>query len=365
MSSRRSASHALASLHQMTCLDTGGPQLIQPLLQTMHQLIGFESGGYFYPGGDGELEAHMEDPGVAASVPEHFDPRILDSENRMFHNTLRQSSDIALHEHGPRTLGQMLKGSYAELLRSDYYNVVMRPACVGDWLCLALRTPQDQNIGMLFLFRPAGARPFQPGEIALLARLEAHLARALQPGQSEADDRDVQRQGLLIATLDGRPLWICPEAEALMPLAFGWRWRRSAELPAVVQALLQRLAPRPGVVPPPPHLDWCNAQGRFSLRAVRLSAALGHGEAVGIHITQRVARGVRLMSALNALRLPQRQYELAYWLARGLSESQIAQRMGISLNTVVYHRRQLYNRLGAGNRIELLAQLGLNGHAAR
>src|SRR5690606_21339496 len=163
----------------------------------------------------------------------------------------------------------------------------------GDWLCLALRTPQDQNIGMLFLFRPAGARPFQPGEIALLARLAAHLARALHPGQSEADDRDAQRQGWLIATPDGGPLWICrgsaaadrevqrhglllgaldvgaswvcPEAEALMPLAFGGRWRRSAELPAVVQALLQRLAPRPGVVPPPPHLVWCNAQGRFSL----------------------------------------------------------------------------------------------------
>ncbi|CAM4246360.1 hypothetical protein BOMU111920_17880 [Bordetella muralis] len=144
-----------------------------------------------------------------------------------------------------------------------------------------------------------------------------------------------------------------------MPLAFGWRWRRGAELPAAVKALLQRLTPRPGVLPLPPYMDWCNAQGRFSLRAVRLAAALGHGEAVGVYITQHVARGVRLMSALNALRLPQRQYELAYWLARGLSESQIAQRMGISLNTVVYHRRQLYNRLGASHRIELLTKLGL------
>lgn len=361
MSTRRSTSRALASLHQMTCLDTGGPQLIQPLLQSMHQLIGFESGGYFYPGGDGELEAHMEDPGVAAAVPEHFDPCLLRSESQMFHNTLRQSSDIALHEYGPRTLGQMLRGTYSGLLRSDYYNVVMRPAGVADWLCLALRTQQGQGIGMLFLFRPAGAQPFQQAEVATLARLESHLARALQPGASDADERDAHRQGLLIATLDAKPLWICPEAEVLMPLAFGWRWRRGAELPAVVKALLQRLVPRPGTLPPPPHMDWCNAQGRFSLRAVRLAAALGHGEAVGVHITQHVARGVRLMSALNALRLPQRQYELAYWLARGLSESQIAQRMDISLNTVVYHRRQLYNRLGASNRIELLTQLGLYG----
>lgn len=32
--------------------------------------------------------------------------------------------------------------------------------------------------------------------------------------------------------------------------------------------------------------------------------------------------------------------------------------MGISLNTAVYHRRQLYNRLGVMGREELLAQIG-------
>ena len=347
----------------MSCLNTGGPQLIRPLLQTLHQLIGFESGGYFYPGIDGELEAHMEDPGVEASVPEHFDPCILRSESQIFHNTLRQSSDIVLHRYGPSTLSQMLKVSHAGLLRSDYYNVVMWPASVEDWLCLALRTPQGQSIGMLFLFRPLGARPFQPNDIALLRRFEDHLACALQPGEVDADDGEIHRQGLLIATPGGRPLWICPEAEALMPLAFGWRWRRGAELPSVLQSVVHRLIPRKNVVLAPPQLELSNAHGRFLLRAVHLSAASGHGEAVGLHITQRVARGVRVMSALNELRLPQRQYELAYWLARSLPESQIAQRMGISANTVVYHRRQLYNRLGAGSRLELLTQLGLNGEA--
>ncbi|WP_132978760.1 MULTISPECIES: helix-turn-helix transcriptional regulator [Pigmentiphaga] len=362
MSSPRPTGQALARLHQLACLDVGGPQLIQPMLEAMHPLIGFESGGYFYPDGNGELEAHMEDADVQASVPEHFDPRILRSENEMFHNSLRAARDIVLHGHGPRTMGQMLRASHVDLRRSDYYNVVMRPARVADWLCLALRAPQGQGIGMLFLFRPPGAPPFRPEEIATLARLEPHLAHALQPGELDAQDSEIHRQGLLVATPQGRPLWISPDAEALMPLAFGWRWRRGAALPPALQSLVQRLAPRAGADCAPPRHELHNAHGWFSLRATHLAAASGDGEAIGIHITQRVPRGLRLWSALGALRLPPRQHELAYWLARGVPESQIARRLGISANTVVYHRRQLYNRLGAGNRAELLARLEPGGH---
>ena len=64
-----------------------------------------------------------------------------------------------------------------------------------------------------------------------------------------------------------------------------------------------------------------------------------------------------LLPTLRALGLPQRQHELAYWLARGLPEAQIAERMGISANTATYHRRQIYTRLGVQNRLELQARL--------
>ena len=62
-----------------------------------------------------------------------------------------------------------------------------------------------------------------------------------------------------------------------------------------------------------------------------------------------------------ALELPQRQHELAWWLARGLPEPQIAQRMKISLNTAVYHRRQRYNRLGVMGKEELMRVLAESG----
>ena len=362
MSTNRRASQALAHLRHMARLDAGGPELIAPVLEALHALVGFDSSGYFYPGADGALDAHMEHPAVQAAVPDHFDPRILASEARVFHNVLQHGDDIARHPHGPRSLAQMLRVPVDGLLRSDYYNVVMRPAGVGDWLSLPLRTPEGRGIGMLFLFRPAGARPFGSAEQLALARLEACLACVLWPAGLPDEAGEVLREGLLVVTPQGQPLWSSPEAEALMAQAFGWRWRGvgRAPLPHALQLLVQRQH-SPGA--PAPDVALRNAHGCFHVRAAPLAAAAGPGEAVALHVTQRMEPGTRLLAALRPLDLPLRQQELAYWLARGLPESQITARMGISANTVVYHRRQLYMRMGAASREDLLAALGVTAPA--
>ncbi|WP_460480380.1 helix-turn-helix transcriptional regulator [Comamonas humi] len=361
--SARPPHSALARLHQMACVDDGGPQHIAPLLQALRQCIGFDASAYMhtgFDGGDDAIETYVENPAMLAAVPDYFAPRMLQDEHRLFHRSLRHFGAAVQREHGPLLMEQQLRVPGAEWLRSDFYNVLLRPAGVAHWASLVLRTPQGRGLGNLILYRHAGSRPFDAGDMAVLAPLEGSLARSLQPGELDADGSEVQAQGLLVATLQGRPLWISPEAEALMPLAFGWRWRRGAELPPALQALLQRLRPAAGAPLLPAQLELRNAHGWFSLRATHLAAA-GSGaetDAAGLYITQRVAHGTRLRAALQALRLPPRQHELAWWLARGLPESQIAQHMGLSANTVVYHRRQIYNRLGIASRQELLDRLG-------
>lgn len=350
---------ALARLHAMANMAGSGPQHVARLLESLRPSIGFDAGAFVHPGvgsdGEGTLEIYMEDPALQAGLADYFDPRMLQEEQRLFHRSLRHFGDAVRREHGPHRLEQLLKVPYSELLRSDFYNILLRPANVAHWASLVLRTPEGQGIGTLIFYRHAKSRPFAQEEIAALAPLEANLASILQPCELGMEDSEVHSQGLLITSLQGKPLWISPEAETLMPLAFGWRWRRGVELPPALLALLQRLTPQ--AITPPPPLDLRNSQGWFSLEATRLAAAHGASDAVAIHITQRIARGTRLFLALQGLRLPQRQQELAWWLACGLSEPQAAARMGISINTAVYHRRQLYNRLGVTGREEFLSQL--------
>lgn len=355
MPSPSSTQQAIARLQHMTRMEAGGPPMVVPLLETLHGVLGFDSSAYVYPADGGELAVHMEVPAAQSVVADYFDPRILRSERQVLVRSSRDFDAAVRYEQGPQMLGQLVRVPIPELERSDFYNVVMRPMGTVDCMSLVLRTPDGAGIGTLKFYREAASPAFGPGDAAVLARLEPYLAHILRTGGRGADAGEAHSQGMLITTPQGRLLWLSPEAEALLPLAFGWRWRRGAGLPQELHELLQRMQAQhlPGL----PTRELRTVHGHFSVRATPMKAATGMGQAVGIHITRSVPREARLQAWLQTQPLSQRQQELAYWLALGLSESQVAARMDISANTVVYHRRQLYNSLGVQDRGELLAWL--------
>ena len=64
---------------------------------------------------------------------------------------------------------------------------------------------------------------------------------------------------------------------------------------------------------------------------------------------------VRLCEAMWRLDLSVQQGEALLLLAQGLNHENIAERMGIALNTAVYHIRQLYSKLDVHTRDEAIA----------
>lgn len=355
---------AIARLQQMACLDFNGPQLIESVLQELHSLISFDSGAYFHPGADGGMDAYLEPSVGRDTIHTYFDPQVMASEREVMRRSAHHFAEAVRFDHGAQRLEQLLAVPVSELLRSDFYNLTLRPVEVFDLLSLVLRTPHGEGLGTIKLYRSMASSRFEESDLAMLGRLEPWLARILQPGELDTQDSVVYDSAMLVTTPQGQVLWTSPKADLLLALAFGPSWHRRSELPPALQALLQRLhlagrhggsrsAPAPGL----PQLDLHNASGWFSLRTTQMAAAAGEGQTVGLQITQRVPRTAHLLPALRALGLPQRQHELAYWLARGLPEAQIAERMGISANTATYHRRQIYTRLGVQNRLELQARL--------
>ena len=355
---------AIARLQQMACLDFTGPQLIESVLHELHYLISFDSGAYFYPGGKGGMDAYLEPSMGRDTIHTYFDPQVMASERKVMLRSAHQFADAVRLDHGAQGLEQLLAVPISELLRSDFYNVTLLPVEVFDLLSLVLRTPQGEGLGTMKLYRSVASSRFGMRDLAMLGRLEPWLARILQPGELDTQDSVVHDSAMLVTTPQGRLLWTSQKSSLLLALAFGPTWHRRSELPPALQALLQRLHAverpgdsRTGPAPALPQLDLHNASGWFSLRATPMAAAVGQRQAVGIQITHRVPRAAHLLPALRELGLPQRQHELAYWLARGLPEAQIAERMGISANTATYHRRQIYTRLGVQSRKELQAHL--------
>src|SRR3989344_5376583 len=187
---------AIARLQQMACLDFNGPQLIEPVLHELRQVM-----------------------------------------RRSGH----QFAEAVRFDHGPQVLEQLLAVPVSELLRSDFYNLTLLPAEVFDCLSLVLRTPQGEGLGTIKLYRSMAASRFEPRDLAILGRLEPWLARILQPGELDTQDSVVHDSAMLVTTPQGRLLWTSPKSNLLLALAFGPSWHRRSELPPALQALLQRL----------------------------------------------------------------------------------------------------------------------------
>lgn len=89
---------------------------------------------------------------------------------------------------------------------------------------------------------------------------------------------------------------------------------------------------------------------------VLLIAALfaGLGAWAGWRLTRRADPGdfEKNDAALRSLGVSAREYETLVLLAEGLSNKEIARKLGVSPNTVKTHLARLYEKLGASRRME-------------
>ena len=349
------AKQAAARIRQLACLDIGGPQLVPLLLDELHDVFEFDTAGYLHVNAEQQLEAYMQDPDVQAIVPIWLDEHMQRHEREV----ARNFTDAVRCEFGPQLKEQLMTIPWRQFQRSDYYNVLLRPLSLQDCVSLIPRLPNGGPVGVFKFYRRSELFSFQRTHLAELARLEPFLAQALRSRPEPETGTDTLGSAQLVTAIDGRLLWLSERAAPLLALAFGSRWRARSELPDALKAVLSQLRriQRGDDTDRLPQLEVRNAAGRFTIAAKLLWAAAGDERTVGFHLEHRIPRPLRALTALRGLALPPRQMTVAYWLAQGLAEPAIAARMGISHNTVVYHRRELYGRLGVGHRHELLGLL--------
>lgn len=136
---------------------------------------------------------------------------------------------------------------------------------------------------------------------------------------------------------------------------------------AVLEALKQRAAADP---PSPRIVVYTGADLAVARLAMQLGAAgfLSKSEPPErlLDVVAEVARGRMMFPFLDLGRavaadplacLTARERELLERLAEGLSNEGLARRFGLSPNTVKFHLRNLYEKLGAANRAQAVAVL--------
>ncbi|MES2491350.1 MAG: LuxR C-terminal-related transcriptional regulator [Pseudomonadota bacterium] len=366
----KSAARASARIRQLATLDISGPQLVPLLMNELHGLFSFNVGIYDHTTADGNYHVFIDEQNAdKVLTPMIAHPNFLQLEEEV----MRPRLNSLLYEFGPTPMTESMRISRSEYLRHAFHNEALRPAGGDDGGRLLPRLRNGQALGRLIMGRDSRKHHNQlvtRAELQPMARMQHWIAQVLEPRTPTATlEYDHKDSALLVVGSDMRLRHLSPNAERLMTLAFGEQWRQKGALPEELLQILRsiRKINHPDHAGPPPVLDKNSPWGRFNFRAYILDATPenvgdqistgNHVIAYGITVTHEVPVALRLIEAVHRTRLPPRQTEICYWLARGAQHREIADRCGISINTAIYHSRQIYAHFNANNRQELATQL--------
>jgi DNA-binding CsgD family transcriptional regulator len=352
----------LAQLRQLSMLGLPGEAVIPAFLRTVRSLVPAGFGAFFWVNAEGDMTNMYSEKMLPADVTSRYFSKHYESAAHRFRSQVLEQvhSGELVHETVPD----------AAMLASDYYREVLEPLGAFRILRGVLRD-RGTPLGQLSLYRPQRAPAFGPGERDLFATACRYLQKAIQgdgtPAAVGVDQfRESGQAALLVCSRDGRVQQASGRGHALLAQASGCRINRDTivgELEQAALALLRRVlagAHADNVLDEVPSwsLQVVNEWGAFRLRAYPLN------EGIGVLIERYEHLLVRLADAMRELPLSTKQREVALLLARGQTNPQLAQELGISLNTASYHVKQLFTKLDAHDRTEVIARI-LEGQAAR
>lgn len=186
-------------------------------------------------------------------------------------------------------------------------------------------------------------KPITPDE--LLARIRVHLANARRAISAQAA-LDASGRHLLAANERGRILWATPQARKLLLEAIPTFDAETFILPDDVQRWLQtRMAGKAGAGNDLVPLDAGSAASSLRLSYV---GRIGPDEILLRLVDEAATRQEIVLK--KELSLTLREAEVLTWIARGKSNRDIAEILGLSPRTVNKHLEQIYAKLGVENR---------------
>jgi DNA-binding CsgD family transcriptional regulator len=261
-----------------------------------------------------------------------------------------------------RAAGSLRSETGGDLARSPRWDQVMRPVGIGDVAAVACRDAFG-CWGWVEAYRDSGDRPFEQGELDLLARVGRSLGSALRRRAIRTADRPAAEPGApgmmvldsalkLVSSTAGARAWIEALPSSKLFAAFGM-------LPSVVYpaATLARSAGSAGNA----HALLQTVDGRWlTIQAARLEG----GREGDIGVTLRLATPSETFGILcRAYALTRRERDVVQLVLLGLDTGALAERLFISQHTVQDHLKSVFEKIGIHSRRELLGTLGASAAA--
>ena len=348
-------------IRQLCCLGLPGEQLMPSLLKSIRELVDADSAAFFWVDARGDMTNLYAERLLPAPVRQVYFSSYYDADDssfrRAFLGRARQADPVSA-----------LTPS-AEAERSAYYNEVLRRLDAHHVLYGIVRE-QSQAIGQLSLYRPKSVSAFSGAQRTELTSIMRYVAHGVSRHSSTATDvkdfLDTDDDNVFFVGADGELRQISTAAQRLLALAtqdtLGPQPKRDA-VDDAARPTLRQLAERLQAVlasgeGPPPGVVLQSSWGRFVLRAYATSdPPLTADAVIAVRIQRQEPMLLRFVDALNGLALSPQQREVAVGLARGATNRELAEALGVSVNTVSYHVKQLFQRLDTHDRQQMVARI--------
>ncbi|GEM_PF-1385483 len=274
---------------------------------------------------------------------------------------------------------------WSELERMDYYHEFAAPTGVHGLLAMIVddgSRPAQAPLTAIGLYRRPGLeefsyqdkRAFEAAHKPLQLALHAHwsLVRSTPVEKATADAFDVVPKPLVVLAATGAILHANVAAAALLSRS-DWIGIRNGKLarlgqlgPEAVEASLREVAR--GLIQT--HVLWTPETARPSAPAIARLVPLDEGNACRLawpHAVallmveeppEREASDRRLEALALQYRLTPSELQLVVQLSEGARPAQVAERCGISINTVRTHLRNIFDKTGVRRQSELIRLLG-------
>jgi DNA-binding CsgD family transcriptional regulator len=315
--------------------------VLQAMVASLHDVALFDACAMLLT----DPETMLPSAGVVEGFPlascgPFWDNELLDPDFMKFNALARSTEPVA-------TLYQETDG---DLGRSPRYQKLFAHTGADDELRVAF-TAGSTCWAVAALVRPAGAGPFTTEEVHAVRQVVPVATRALRHAVgSLSGSHSVAGPAMLVVDADGRIESMTTDAEAILHDLRTHGLDGMVTPTAVMAAALRAKSSR--------------SESRVALRAQGLSgrwlklhaSPLGTDGRVAVMIEP--ARPVDLVPILlEYFGMTERETEVVFLLARGLSTKEIAAELCISTHTVNDHIKVIFTKAGVSSRGELVARL--------
>jgi len=353
-----------AQIRQVCCLGLSAETLMPRLLPMLRELVPAESAGFFWVDGTGAMQnlyaERMLPQQKMQLYFEHFYEGGEFDFKRNFLHRVKQTDPVTSEPVS------------AQFKASAYYNEILR-ALDAHHVMHGIVAEHGAILGQLSLYRPPAAKMFSNAdkrELHSVLHYVAHAVGAPSIGIDGANCHtmlDTDDDAMALTDADGRLLHASDAATRLLIQAVDGKFSPHSVatisspaspvaelLKTITKHLLVETETLPSVV-------LATRWGRITLRAYRLDdearTFTSPNAPVAIRISRQEPMVLRFAHAMQSLNLSPQMQEIALHLARGKSNSEIAAAMTVKPNTVNYHTKILFSKLGTHSRDETVARI--------